>query len=1006
MLAEIDEQLRSGGTIGLCARPLILRMPRWRALCCLFIASIPSCVSIILMPNAFGTARRLEKHSAWRCGNHLNLLEAVQDFASLSRRELQTLAKAAGIRANQKSVDIIAQLEAQDVPISSASSLPPPQEAKRKGASLTDSLENDAAASAFGDVNVDLIERRLPTLLTPARCEAGLWQPLHLIGEDDVEITCLVRNTGDNLVDCLDVPPLHLFGALRLDLRPPMPLSAVQVAHCAAFTSTVLGLMGFEDASLFPPPAQILSADGSFRSTDPQASHAVSAAMLFLPGDGSGDLDALRDPSRWEAHEVGETGVDMAAPAMKDAFPVDATGRPLLLIEHKAPVWIPYIPMAKLTRGPEAQAKVTPSPRRLTAPGALDPSRLLLANPKNELHEKASKYRRSHPTYTVEQLGEQLWKSTVVLGDGDPSFEGDAAPRKKVSEMSAARRALDWVEEHWSMPPPANASAAQGSEAPGPAHDDLAAASASREMKPEDGADDGEGSDANLISSVGRFAARLGGYVTTQVEERGHQLFVAHLTLESMCDEARQAGPPTLLPDEHPVVCGEPARSKLLAQRNAARTALKEWCSWSGWSEATFAKTTSTSTSTGRRLYVVPLRAAQWRGASCGVVVARMIAHSTEVVALRANLTKILPKESVPPLATLRRATTPRQINGYQSDHETAVWVGNAVRGLCNKIASVIALNQRPREAKAIQDTRRHNLWMSHSHLANCVRSQGWDKALFLLAWPGTNGVTSSEASVETLSECLDSVMGEVFLRSMASKGMDAAMEDAWSLFDATVLSRYSLKGDDGQPLPGWQDVVGVVRGRLRASRLEPGRVWAKHLWAHRPHVSRPSEPALIAAAAAREWEGQSLELIGDGVLRVLQTLHLVWALPDVESSRQRRARTAVERNAFLARRLVRTTIGTDRSGLSAKLRSEQAQVLSHMGAKEPSRSSSDGFEEDLCAEGRGRSILADVLEALVGAVALEDEHGLEMANQTFAHIVLPPPEALALVLNPLRTLQ
>ena len=72
---------------------------------------------------------------------------------------------------------------------------------------------------------------------------------------------------------------------------------------------------------------------------------------------------------------------------------------------------------------------------------------------------------------------------------------------------------------------------------------------------------------------------------------------------------------------------------------------------------------------------------------------------------------------------------------------------------------------------------------------------------------------------------------------------------------------------------------------------------------------------------------------------------------------------------------------GADSAGLSPKLRSAQLEVLAsmdHVGTADPLLS----FKEDLCADEQGRSILADVLEALVGAVALQDNAGLERAQR------------------------
>ena len=317
--------------------------------------------------------------------------------------------------------------------------------------------------------------------------------------------------------------------------------------------------------------------------------------------------------------------------------------------------------------------------------------------------------------------------------------------------------------------------------------------------------------------------------------------------------------------------------------------------------------------------------------------------------------------------------------------------MGNAVLGYCSKVGAVLALGQSPREARGVF-SRRYYAWMSHANLATRVRTLGWDRALFLLAWPGTNGVACTEASPEIQAECLESILGTVFLQRVDEHGIDRAMEDAWRFFDKVILGGEQLTG--GERLTEWSAALGMLRHRLRAVRPGPDKMWAERL-----SLVRPSEPLLLAAAAMREWEGQSLETIGDGALRVLQTLHLVQTLPDMERSEQSRVRIAVERNAFLARRLVRV-IGHDSSGLSAKLRAARLEVLQSIrsGSQgDRSRTFGGDFKEDLTAEGVGpqQKILADVLEALVGAVALQPEEGLEGAQRTFSRVALPPAAVL-----------
>jgi hypothetical protein len=56
----------------------------------------------------------------------------------------------------------------------------------------------------------------------------------------------------------------------------------------------------------------------------------------------------------------------------------------------------------------------------------------------------------------------------------------------------------------------------------------------------------------------------------------------------------------------------------------------------------------------------------------------------------------------------------------------------------------------------------------------------------------------------------------------------------------------------------------------------------------------------------------------------------------------------------------------------------------------------SRGFVEDLGAK-RGPKVLADVMEALIGSVAL-DAGGFDEAERAFARIVVPPPGVMAAV--------
>ena len=98
-----------------------------------------------------------------------------------------------------------------------------------------------------------------------------------------------------------------------------------------------------------------------------------------------------------------------------------------------------------------------------------------------------------------------------------------------------------------------------------------------------------------------------------------------------------------------------------------------------------------------------------------------------------------------------------------------------------------------------------------------------------------------------------------------------------------------------------------------------------------------------------------------------------------------------MERNPFLARRLARM-VGVDSTGLSYKVGAAQAEALRSI---RPC-SGGGGFVDDLGAED-GPKVLADLMEALIGAVAL-DVGGFDEAERAFARIVVPPPEVMAAV--------
>ena len=110
-------------------------------------------------------------------------------------------------------------------------------------------------------------------------------------------------------------------------------------------------------------------------------------------------------------------------------------------------------------------------------------------------------------------------------------------------------------------------------------------------------------------------------------------------------------------------------------------------------------------------------------------------------------------------------------------------------------------------------------------------------------------------------------------------------------------------------------------------------------------------------------------------MLRLVQTLHVMSALPETGHNEKAQVRLAMERNPFLARRLARL-LGADSTGLSLKMREAQAKALRSISPRTTRGTVRAGFVEDLGAEDSPK-ILADLMEALIGAVAL-DEGGLQ----------------------------
>ena len=119
-----------------------------------------------------------------------------------------------------------------------------------------------------------------------------------------------------------------------------------------------------------------------------------------------------------------------------------------------------------------------------------------------------------------------------------------------------------------------------------------------------------------------------------------------------------------------------------------------------------------------------------------------------------------------------------------------------------------------------------------------------------------------------------------------------------------------------------------------------------------------------------------------------MQTLHVLRALPDTGHNEKAQVRLAMERNPFLARRLARV-VGADTSGLSLKVSAAQAEALRAISST-PGGMHGGGFVEDLGAK-KGPKVLADLMEALIGAVAL-DVGGFDEAERAFARMVVPPP--------------
>ena len=75
-----------------------------------------------------------------------------------------------------------------------------PTEARPTSKQREAELEPALPPASVRQGSLSLVERTLPPMLTPSRCEAGRWQPLRLVGEG-VELTLLARDTGAPLED-------------------------------------------------------------------------------------------------------------------------------------------------------------------------------------------------------------------------------------------------------------------------------------------------------------------------------------------------------------------------------------------------------------------------------------------------------------------------------------------------------------------------------------------------------------------------------------------------------------------------------------------------------------------------------------------------------------------------------------------------------------------------------------------------------------------------------------
>ena len=628
-------------------------------------------------------------------------------------------------------------------------------------------------------------------------------------------------------INVLDVPPLRLASerleGLKLTRLTPVDLSAAEVDSYVAWTAHVLSLMEFDDTSLFPS------------STKPWA------AMLFQPSPFDlGLLPVLQDQSQW------------AKFAPDDDWPVNSRGEPLVLLGSEfnrgraSVIKTAYLPSSRvvcseLGLAQFATSDVHPTSKVNKLVNDLEVNSLAAprstSNAKGLLQDKIFQYvetvpMRSYAKYGQEQIGEQLWVGTVSFTGVDgtvETFRGEQASRKKDSQQVAAQKALAWIEQHWGAAPAAPRVVQQGGYESLPVKHQLncflmmnSASAATYKVEEID------------LEQVSSYYPNPANRHDPNLAPDKFVATVSPVALDELeLPEESLALAPALPMSE---VRGEPARSKQLAIENAARAALDEWLAdYSGkdlsqedldrFEEfALMHVQTIQSLKQVEKLskLVVPLSASQWRGASCAVLVARMLGHSMEICALHSDLATLVRPEVLPSLAQLRTATTAAHVNEHSN--ELISWLGSKVLSGCCKAAAVVALRQhKVYDTKPAGAQRQHKVydicyhwWTSPTQLSKQVSTRGWDNALLVNAWSGSNGVTRGKTSTFVQNEMMRAVIGSVFLRSFQQYGIDQAMADAWSLSSTMLLHSPQVTNMD------WNTLLAELRVQL--GNVRPAR--------------------------------------------------------------------------------------------------------------------------------------------------------------------------------------